>query len=211
MPLIKTKELCAGYNGVDVIHDVNLVINSDDYLCFVGDNGSGKSTLIKALLGTIQPSSGVIVRRPGLRLGYVPQKLDIAKDFPATVREVVMSGNINGMGRRLFYIPLERVRVEFCLDRVGMLSMANKPYNELSGGQQQRVLLARALCASLQMIVLDEPSAGLDPETTHALYDILYEIHERGTAIVMVTHDANAAHFHGTRVMKMIGGKLQCS
>ena len=169
MELLRCSDLSFAYGGETVLKGVSFAVNAGDYLCVVGENGSGKSTLMKGLLGLKEPESGSIEYAGGLKrneIGYLPQQTALQKDFPASVFEVVLSGRLNSMGRRFFYSKEDKKEAERNLDRMGMLEYKKRCYQELSGGQQQRVLLARALCATSRLLLLDEPVAGLDPVAT---------------------------------------------
>lgn len=195
--LITCKNVSFEYEGNYVLNNLNFAIEKNDYLCIVGKNGAGKSTLIKGLLNIKQPSSGKIVLENGLmpnEIGYLPQQTDAQKDFPASVYEVVLSGCLNRLGMKPFYTKKEKNIAQQNLERMGISSLKNKCYRELSGGQQQRVLLARALCATKKMILLDEPVAGLDPVVTKELYSLIKMINEElSITVVMVSHDINMA------------------
>lgn len=195
--LITCKNVSFEYEGNYVLNNLNFAIEKNDYLCIVGKNGAGKSTLIKGLLNIKQPSNGKIVLENGLmpnEIGYLPQQTDAQKDFPASVYEVVLSGCLNRLGMKPFYTKKEKNIAQQNLERMGISSLKNKCYRELSGGQQQRVLLARALCATKKMILLDEPVAGLDPVVTKELYSLIKMINEElSITVVMVSHDINMA------------------
>lgn len=192
MALITCKELCLAYEGKTAVADLSFSVESGDYLCIVGENGSGKSTLIKALLGLKKPKSGSIQYGDGLKqteIGYLPQQTPVQKDFPASVREVVLSG----CRAAPFYSRAEKQRAERQMERLGITDLRNACYRELSGGQQQRALLARALCATGKLLLLDEPTTGLDPAVSAELYRIIQELNEEGVTIVMVSHDVDCA------------------
>ena len=196
--LIVCRDVSLGYEGRSVLTGLNLTISKGDYLCVVGDNGSGKSTLMRGLLGLLQPQSGVIEHAQTLRhgaIGYLPQQSEIQRDFPASVREVVLSGNLMREGFRLGfgYGRAAKARAEDAMRRLDILPLRDRSYNTLSGGQQQRVLLARALCASDEMLILDEPVTGLDPDATREMYACVRALHADGCAILAVTHDIEAA------------------
>ena len=164
--LIKCEHLDLGYENQDAVVDVNMEVNPGDYLCIVGENGSGKSTLIKGLLGLLKPTGGKLLvdgelRRTGI--GYLPQQTAAQKDFPATVMEVVLSGCLSRRGFLPFYSAKEKERALENMEKLGVASLKKQCYRELSGGQQQRVLIARALCATSELLILDEPITGLDP------------------------------------------------
>ena len=207
MALISCKGLSFAYGGETVLRGVSFGVNAGDYLCIVGENGSGKSTLMKGLLGLKEPESGSIEYGDGLRrseIGYLPQQTALQKDFPASVFEVVLSGRLNSLGRRFFYSKEDKKEAERNLERMGMLEFKKRCYQELSGGQQQRVLLARALCATTKLLLLDEPVAGLDPVATGEMYNILKLINLcDGVTVVMVSHDVNAALRYATHILQL--------
>lgn len=190
--LISCENAGLGYDNKAIIENFDFRVYEGDYICVIGENGSGKSTLIKTLLGLIKPVSGKVVLSDTLKegaIGYLPQQTQIQKHFPASVIEVVMSGFLNDMRKRPFYKKEEKAAAIKNLEKLEIIDLKNKCYGELSGGQQQRVLLARALCAADEILVLDEPVTGLDPAAAASLYDILQKLHDEGMAIVMVTHD----------------------
>lgn len=190
--LISCENAGLGYDNKAIIENFNFSVYEGDYICVIGENGSGKSTLIKTLLGLIKPVSGKVALSDTLKegaIGYLPQQTQVQKHFPASVMEVVMSGFLNDMRKRPFYKKEEKVAAVKNLEKLEIVDLKNKCYGELSGGQQQRVLLARALCAADEILVLDEPVTGLDPAAAASLYDILQKLHDEGMAIVMVTHD----------------------
>ncbi|MBE6025650.1 MAG: metal ABC transporter ATP-binding protein [Clostridiales bacterium] len=199
MALITAKDLCIGYDSDALIKNLNFSINSGDYLCIIGENGSGKSTLMKTLLGLRSPLSGEIIKGEGLKdneIGYLPQQTQIQKDFPAAVREIVLSGCQGRAGLRPFYTKEEKKLAETNMERLGITHLRNRCYRELSGGQQQRVLLARALCATRKILLLDEPVSGLDPKVTQEMYDLIASLNKDGITIVMISHDiAQAVHY----------------
>lgn len=207
MALITCDNVVLGYDGETVLTDINFTINSGDYLCIVGENGAGKSTLIKGLLKLISPMSGSIVMSDGLRvseIGYLPQQTAIQRNFPASILEVVMSGTLNGMGMRPFYSKQEKKEALEKIELMGLAGLERRCYQDLSGGQQQRVLLARALCATSRMILLDEPAAGLDPVVTADLYALIDRINtELGITVVMVSHDINAALKYSSHMLHL--------
>ncbi len=207
MALIKCENLSFAYSGDTVLEGVSFSVNAGDYLCIVGENGSGKSTLMRGLLGLKEPSSGMITFGDGLKqneIGYLPQQTDMQRDFPASVFEVVLSGRLNSLGRRCFYSKADRAEAEHNLERMGMLEYKKRCYQELSGGQQQRVLLARALCATSKLLLLDEPVAGLDPVAMGEMYNLLKLINLcDGVTVVMVSHDVNAALRYATHILQL--------
>jgi zinc transport system ATP-binding protein len=204
--------ITVGYDGKAVIADVSFTVNAGDYLCIVGENGSGKSTLMKTLLRLKSPMSGKIEAGDGLapnEIGYLPQQTVIQKDFPASVREVVISGCLNGCGLRPFYNKKEKLSAAENMKKLGVLNLANRCYRELSGGQQQRVLLARALCATRKLLLLDEPTAGLDPNSTAEMYSLIAELNKSGTSIIMISHDIVNAVKYASHILHIGDRKVQ--
>ena len=196
MALLAIKNLSLGYEGQTIINDLNFSVNAGDYLCIVGENGSGKSTLMKTLLNLQSPLGGEIIVGDGLKkneIGYLPQQTIVQKDFPASVREIVISGFQGRCGMRPFYSPEEKKLAEENMIRMGIDKLADKCYRELSGGQQQRVLLARALCATKKVLLLDEPVSGLDPKVTSEMYELIHDLNLEGITIIMISHDIAAA------------------
>ena len=197
MALITCKHLDLGYENTRVVEDLSFTVEQGDYLCIVGENGSGKSTLMKTLLGLRSPLSGQIVFGDGLHkneIGYLPQQTDVQKDFPASVYEVVRSGRLNSRGFHPFYTAADRKAAVEKMDLLGIRDLARQCFRDLSGGQKQRVLLARALCATKSLLLLDEPVTGLDPIVTGEFYQLIRRINrESGIAVVMVSHDIESA------------------
>ena len=209
--LLDCRDAALGYEGKPVWEHLSFQVHSGDYVCIVGENGSGKSTLVKSLLGLLKPLSGEIVRSPSLRsgaIGYLPQQTKAQKDFPATVTEVVRSGFLSSRGMRFFYTPKEKSTALMHMGKLGVLELKDRCYRELSGGQQQRVLLARALCAAGELLILDEPVTGLDPAAAQDLYRTLAYLNKNeGLAIVMVTHDLQSALQYADTVLYAGQGK----
>ena len=204
MALITCKDLVLGYDGKSVVTDLTFCVEQGQYLCIVGENGSGKSTLMRTVLGLQRPLSGHLTFSDGLKqteLGYLPQQTPVQKDFPASVQEVVQSGCLNRTGLRPFYSKEEKRLVAENLERMGITHLKHRCYRELSGGQQQRVLLARALCATKKLLLLDEPVAGLDPVVTEEMYQLVAQLHRDGVCVVMVTHDVTAALRYATHIL----------
>ena len=197
MALIRCEDVSIGYEGQTVVRDLDFSIGAGDYLCIVGENGSGKSTLVKSLLGLKNVEKGRIIYGDGLKkneIGYLPQQTDTQKDFPASVYEVVLSGRLNSRGLKPFYTNADKKAAEEKLELLGIRDLAKQCYRELSGGQKQRALLARALCATKTMLLLDEPVTGLDPIVTAEFYQLIRRINrESGIAVVMVSHDIESA------------------
>ncbi len=192
-PLIACSGAGFGYENFDVVTDVTMEILPGDYIGVVGENGAGKSTFIKGLLGLLKPTTGTIRMAEELKktgIGYLPQQTAAQKDFPATVWEVVLSGTLSRAGYRPFYSREEKRLAELNMERLGIGDLRKKCYRDLSGGQKQRVLIARALCATEQLLILDEPITGLDPSAALEFYQVVRRLNkEEGVAILMVSHD----------------------
>ena len=191
------KNVSLGYENHIVSENINFTAAQGDYLCIVGENGAGKSTLMKALLGLHPPLSGKIEFSDGLKqseIGYLPQQNNFQRDFPASVQEVVISGCLNHCGLRPFYRRAEHESARANMEKLGIWPLRERCYRELSGGQQQRVLLARALCATRRLLLLDEQVAGLDPSATAEMYAIIRCLNrEEGITVLMISHDIFAA------------------
>ena len=210
MALIKAEDVSLGYDGQAIVTHLNFTVNAGDYLCIVGENGSGKTTLIKTLLHLTDPLAGRIVFGEGLEareIGYLPQQTIVQRDFPASVREIVLSGCQGRAGFRPFYNKAEKALAEKNMERMGILEFRDRCYRELSGGQQQRVLLARALCATRKLLLLDEPVAGLDPRVTSDMYELIRTLNREGVTILMISHDIAAAVQEASHILH-IGQKL---
>lgn len=209
MALLRAENLSLGYDSNVIVKDLNFTVNSGDYLCIVGENGSGKTTLMKTLLHLNSPLGGKIVTGDGLKpneIGYLPQQTVVQKDFPASVREIVLSGCQSRQGLRPFYNKEEKELAESNMKRMHISELASRCYRELSGGQQQRVLLARALCATQKILLLDEPVSGLDPRVTGEMYELISGLNRDGITIIMISHDIEAAVRYASHILH-IGGK----
>jgi len=207
MSLITCQDVSFAYEGATVVSGLDFEVQSQDYLCIVGENGSGKSTLIKGLLRLKTPQTGNIVLGDGLRaneIGYLPQQTAAQKDFPASAFEVVLSGRLSARGILPFYSRVDKEIAEENIKLLGIENLKNRCYRELSGGQQQRVLLARALCATQKVLLLDEPVAGLDPVVTQELYRLIEKINkDTGITVIMVSHDINSAIKYANRILHL--------
>lgn len=207
MALITCKDVVLGYDGEKVLSGINFEINVGDYLCVVGENGAGKSTLIKGLLKLISPMQGSINMSDGLKaaeIGYLPQQTQIQRNFPASIYEVVLSGTLNTKTGNPFYNKKNKQEALEKIEIMGLKGMEKRCYQDLSGGQQQRVLLARALCATTKMILLDEPAAGLDPVVTNDLYEVIHRINkEMNITVIMVSHDISAALKYSSHILHL--------
>lgn len=204
---IECQNLAVGYDGRAILKDINFTVNRGDYLCIIGENGAGKTTLLRTLLGLQPPVSGKILFGDGLerkRCGYLPQQTVIQRDFPASVSEIVLSGCQNRCGLRPFYRKEEKEYVHKMMEKMGIAHLEDKCYRELSGGQQQRTLLARALCATQEMLFLDEPVSGLDPVATEEMYRLIEQINrEDHITILMISHDIKAAVAYADHILEI--------
>jgi zinc transport system ATP-binding protein len=210
MPLLTINNLSLGYDSNKIIENLNFQVNEGDYLCIVGENGSGKTTLMKTILKLQKPCGGEIIVSDGLKaneIGYLPQQTIIQRDFPASVKEIVLSGCQSRMGLRPFYGKKEKSLAEENMKKMGILELKNRCYRELSGGQQQRVLLARALCATEKLLLLDEPVAGLDPKVTVEMYETIKELNNDGITIIMISHDISTVITYASHILH-IGEKI---
>lgn len=205
MAILTCRDLTLGYEGKKVVEGLTFTVESGEYLCIVGENGSGKSTLMKTILRLKAPLSGQISTGDGLKqteIGYLPQQTVVQKDFPASVREIVLSGCLNRCGFRPYYSREEKALAEMNMGKMGIASLAKHCYRELSGGQQQRVLLARALCATRKLLLLDEPVAGLDPKVTAEMYALIEKLNrDEGITVVMISHDIAAATRYASHIL----------
>ena len=204
MSLIQCKDLSLGYEGRTIVENINFTVEQGDYLCVVGENGSGKSTLMRTILGLKSPISGKIELDSGLtskQIGYLPQQTATQRDFPASVYEVVLSGCLGKCGILPIYKKEHKQLAAENKKRLGITDIADKCYRELSGGQQQRVLLARALCASTKLLVLDEPTAGLDPIASTELYESIRHLNENGLTVIMISHDISASIRYASHIL----------
>ena len=198
MPLLSFENLSIGYENTPVLENLSFNIEKGDYIAIIGENGAGKSTLLKTMLGLIAPIKGQIVFDKEVKkteIGYLPQQTLAQRDFPASVWEVVLSGCLGKNGIRPFYTKEDKALAEENIEKMGLKELKNRCYRELSGGQQQRVLLARALCSSNKILVLDEPVTGLDPKVTNQLYEIVSALNKEGITIIMISHDLSVLKY----------------
>lgn len=207
MELIRCDNVSLGYENQIAVKNASFFVEEGDYICIIGENGSGKSTLVKGLLGLNKPIEGEIIFSQKLKessIGYLPQQTAAQKDFPATVFEVVLSGCLRQRGRMPFYSKKEKQAALENMEKLHIMPLKNKCYRDLSGGQQQRVLLARALCATSCLLILDEPVTGLDPMATVELYQVIKELNtEYGVAVLMVTHDIRSVLTQCKKILQM--------
>lgn len=206
MAQITCKDLSFAYDGETVLSDINFSIDAGAYLCIVGENGSGKSTLMRGILGLKHPSKGEIIfddLKP-TEIGYLPQQTQIQRDFPASVSEVVLSGRLNSMHGRMFCNAEDKAAAAANMERLGIDDIADRCYLELSGGQQQRVLLARAMCATKKLLLLDEPVTGLDPVAANEMYNLIKLVNLcDNTSVIMISHDIHAAVRYATHILHL--------
>ena len=196
-----------GYEGRKVLENINFEVGEGDYLCIIGENGSGKSTLMKGILKLKNVTAGSITFGEGLKeneIGYLPQVSSIQKDFPASIYEVVLSGRLNRLKWRPFFSLKDKEVALEKIEMMGITPIIHKSFQELSGGQRQRVLFARALCATQKIVLLDEPTAGLDPVVTAEMYRLITEINrEYGITVVMISHDIQTAIKYASHILHL--------
>ena len=204
MAQIICQNLSVGYDSKVILKNLSFEVNKGDYLCIVGENGSGKTTLIKSILGLIPTISGKLETGDGLKsneIGYLPQQTIVQRDFPASVKEIVLSGCQGRRGLRPFYSKSDRLLAEKNMKKMDITDLSKRCYRELSGGQQQRVLLARALCATQKILLLDEPVSGLDPRVTAEMYQTIKSLNDEGISIIMISHDVDAAVKYASHIL----------
>ncbi|MDD3411167.1 MAG: ATP-binding cassette domain-containing protein [Eubacteriales bacterium] len=204
MALVTCRDVAFAYEGNVVASQINLTVEKNDCLYILGENGSGKTTLVKGLLGLMQPCKGSIVLGEGLTrrdIGYLPQRSDAQKDFPASVWEVVCSGCAQDT---LFLTADVKKKAMNSLELLSIANLKKQSFQALSGGQQQRVLLARALCATRKLLLMDEPVAGLDPLAMKEMYETIDRLHrEQGVAVVTISHDVPAALKYASHILHL--------
>jgi len=204
--VISCSNLVVGYKNKHIVENLTFDINNGDFLCIVGENGAGKSTLVRTLVGLIPAISGNInYSIPKNRIGYLPQQTAAQSDFPASVYEIVLSGCLNSCGPVPFFSVAQKQKAVCNMEKLGISDLSSECFRELSGGQQQRVLLARALCASSELIILDEPVTGLDPLVTKDMYRIISDINSSGTTVVMISHDINSSVKYASHILHIAG------
>lgn len=204
--IINCRNLCYAYEEKVVLSGLNFSVDETDYICIAGENGAGKSTLVKGLLGLLKPASGSFEIDKGLRgrIGYMPQQAAARKNFPAGVEEVILSGFVGKKRLLPFHTTADKKTARDNMERLGIADLANRCFGELSGGQQRRALLARALCATEKLLILDEPTAGLDPLASQELYTLLETINrDMKVTIVMVSHDIMQAVKYANKILHL--------
>ena len=209
MTLIETKNLNFSYpTKKDTLKNINLKIQDGTFNCIVGENGSGKTTLIKCILGLNKGYDGSIKKED--HIGYLPQKSEIQANFPASIEEVVMSGTIGNNPNSIFYTKEDKENAKNTMEKVGIYDIRKKCFADLSGGQQQRVLIARSLCATKNMIILDEPTNGLDPNIAKQIYELLSDLKKKDNiSILMVSHDVDRALQYADNVIELKNGEIE--
>lgn len=215
MSLITLQDVTVAFEGVAAVEHVSFQLDRGDYMVIVGENGSGKSTLVRAMLGLVRVKSGSISYGDGLKrsqIGYLPQQTAAQRDFPASVQEVVLSGCASRLKPlQFFYGKKLQERALEKMEMLDVVALKDKSYRTLSGGQQQRVLLARALCATDSLLLLDEPVTGLDPATTKELYALIRKLNrEHGVSIAMVSHDLRDAMTDANKLLVVDKGVDFC-
>ncbi len=198
------KNVSVGNEGKVLFSGLTFEVQKGEYLCILGENGSGKTTLMKTLLGLQAPLEGEVCFSDGLNqkeIAYLPQQTMVQRDFPASVEEIVRTGLLGRMGLFPFYRKKDRRLAEMAMEKMGILSLRGQSYRKLSGGQQQRVLLARALCATQKLILLDEPVTGLDPQATEKLYQQIGQLNQEGITVIMISHDLSAAIRYASHIL----------
>lgn len=199
--LVKCHDLAVGYNGTVVKEGINFQVNQGDFLCILGDNGAGKSTLLSTLVGLLPPINGDIIKREKLEIGYMPQVTQVQQNFPATVGEIVQLGSLKRQGLLPFYSKEEKERAKKQMQNLDLCDLRKKKFSHLSGGQKQRVLLARALTASKELLILDEPVSGLDRNSKKEFYDYIQKLNAEGLPIIMITHQLQEAIDYGSHYL----------
>ncbi len=203
MVQIKCENVTVGYGSSHIVENINFEVNKGDYLYIVGENGVGKTTLLKTLLGVRPILNGFVEIESSSKIGYLPQQNSIQTDFPATVKEIVLSGYINSMGFRPFYTKKEKSKALLSARKMGILDLKNTYYKDLTNEQQQMVLMARALCATGELMFLDEPTKNLNRELAGEMFKIITKINKKGTTIVVVSSEIEKAIESATHILHL--------
>ncbi|MBR2855488.1 metal ABC transporter ATP-binding protein [Candidatus Saccharibacteria bacterium] len=210
---IVVEKLSINYGPNKVIKSASFIVEKQDFVCIVGANGSGKSTLIKAILGLLKPSSGKVSFGDGVEqrsIGFLPQETKVDLNFPATVFEIVLSGTLGRLGSKAFYRKADKERALKSLKRLGISELRDESFSNLSGGQKQKVLLARALAATSELLILDEPSNNLDFRSRQSFYATLKALNKAGLTIIMITHDLDVEDLIGNKILSIKEAKVNC-
>ncbi|MBQ8157020.1 ATP-binding cassette domain-containing protein [Candidatus Saccharibacteria bacterium] len=210
MSLIKVQKLSLGYGNHTVVKDLSFTVDSEDFICIVGANGSGKSTLAKGILGLLKPQSGKVIfdNLKATAIGYMPQEHKIIPNFPASVLEITLSGFLNQLHFRPYYTAKQKARAKHNLALLHIEDLANENFSDLSGGQRQKVLLARALCATTKLLILDEPSNNLDHQSKQELYELALRLNrQHHIAVLMITHDLDHHNLIGDKILALSNGQ----
>lgn len=208
MDLIKVSKLSFNYpTKKDALKNVSFKVEEGTFTCIVGENGSGKSTLLKCILGLNKGYTGKIEKEK--EIGYLPQKTAIQSNFPASIEEVVLSGTISNNIRSIFYKKEDKEKATSIMKQLNIYDIRKKSFADLSGGQQQRVLIARAMCATQKIIILDEPTNGLDPSIANQIYKMLDEFKKKNKlTILIVSHDIDRALKYADKIIEIQNGKV---
>lgn len=210
--IVEVKNLSMSYDRVEVLREVSFSVAQGEWLSIVGENGSGKTTLLKGIAGLLPLKGGSVTFGGGVSrktIGYLPQQTAVQRDFPACVHEVVLSGCTSGNHIFGFHTRADKKRAHEAIHELGIEAIHHRPYCDLSGGQQQRVLLARALCATQKLLLLDEPVTGLDPLVSAEMYNSIRTLNEkRGVAVIMVSHDIAGAVRYSKKILH-IGSSVE--
>lgn len=205
--LIDIKNLTLGYEDGLVINNISFGVEEGDFIIVTGKNGAGKSTLIKGILGFIKPKSGEIIFDESINrklIGYMPQESKVDANFPATVYEIVLSGRLNKRGLKPFYSKTDKLKADEALKILNIYNVKNKSFSDLSGGQRQKTLLARSLCATDKLLILDEPSNNLDSVSREEFYLLLLKLNkELKLTIIMISHDTDIDKVLGNKILKI--------
>lgn len=206
--VVTIKNLTFKYVGnQNVLKKINLEVKEGDFLCIVGENGSGKSTLLKCILGLNSVEKGKTETTE--TVGYLPQKTEIQSNFPASIEEIILSGTIVNNVKKIWYTKKDRAKANQIMKELKLYEIRKKSFRDLSGGQQQRVLIARALCSTNSLIVLDEPTNGLDPNVAKQIYSILNKMNKKKKiTVLMVSHDVDRAMQYCNRLVEIKNGEI---
>ncbi|MBV9109306.1 MAG: metal ABC transporter ATP-binding protein, partial [Gemmatimonadetes bacterium] len=205
--LVRFDGVALGYGRRTILSSLSFAVSEGDFLGLVGPNGAGKTTVLRAILGTLAPQEGTLTRSDDLRFGYVPQRDQVDYNFPLRVLDVVLMGRYDriGLGRRPG--KEDRARAMDALEHVGIRDLADRQLRDLSGGQKQRALIARALVGEPNVLVLDEPTNGMDLVSTTQILGLVRELHERdGLTVIMVSHALNEVANYVERIALVVGG-----